>query len=376
MKIAFLSSHHGTGASETLWIEAAAFLAREGHTISAAMAWKKRDFARLKPITDAGISTTFLRPVTGGGMTAKVLSRFLPTGAWELRRFHKWLKAVKPDFLAVSEGNDISALPYLEIAIQEKVPFSVVTHGLNPADWPNDDVADRLRAAFTKAHQTCWVAARNIEEFQHHIGADLPNAVVVRNPIKVAREAAFTWPQSQSPWRMACVARMQARPKGHDLLLQALAQPVWKDRDLHLSFFGEGENRRGMERLAQRLGISDRVHFPGHVNGVEAIWRDHHLLAQPSRNEGMPLSLVEALFAGRPALVTDVAGHAELITEGENGFIAEAASIQHIGEALERAWQQRENWQAMGRRAFERVRKDIPTEPVADYARLILSAGK
>ena len=41
----------------------------------------------------------------------------------------------------------------------------------------------------------------------------------------------------------------------------------------------------------------------------------------------MPLSLVEALFCGRPALVTDIAGHAELITEGENGFLAEAATV-------------------------------------------------
>ena len=376
MKIAFLSTHHGTGASETLWIETAAYLKKAGHEVSAAAAWRKREAMRLKPLHEVGVPCIFLRLFSGNQIGPKLIRRLLPTGAWELSRFRNWLRKQQPDLLVVSEGNDISALPFLENAVKAGVPFSVVTHGLNPADWPEDDLADRMRLVFTQARQTCWVSARNIEEFQNHIGADLPNAFVVRNPVKVAREAVFSWPKSNSPWRMACVARMQTRPKGHDLLLQALAQPVWKDRDLKLTFFGTGENRRGMERMAQRLNLDKQVHFCGHVSDLNEIWCDHHILAQPSRNEGMPLSLVEALFFGRPALVTDVAGHAELVTEGENGFIAEAATVRHISQALERAWQQRNNWQEMGISAYERIRRDVSTDPVADYARLILEAAK
>jgi glycosyltransferase involved in cell wall biosynthesis len=86
----------------------------------------------------------------------------------------------------------------------------------------------------------------------------------------------------------------------------------------------------------------------------------------------MPLSLVEALFCGRPALATDIAGHAELITEGENGFIAEAATARHIGEALERAWSQREQWQSMGRAAYDRIRREVPENPAAEFARQIV----
>jgi glycosyltransferase involved in cell wall biosynthesis len=174
---------------------------------------------------------------------------------------------------------------------------------------------------------------------------------------------------------MACVARLQTRAKGHDLLLQAFAAPQWRDRPLHLTFFGDGENRRGLEKLASLLGLDTQISFGGHVSRVQDIWRDHHLIAQPSRNEGMPLSLVEALMCGRPALVTDVAGHAELITDGVNGFIAEAASVQHIGQALERAWDGRTGWQEMGRSAYERIRLDIPCDPAADFVRRILAAA-
>ena len=171
------------------------------------------------------------------------------------------------------------------------------------------------------------------------------------------------------------MARLQTRPKGHDLLLQALALPHWRERNLQLSFFGTGPNRQGLERLANMMGISDRVQFRGHVDGVADIWREHHLLAQPSRHEGMPLSLVEALICGRPAFVTDVAGHAELIQDEVNGFVAEAPTVRHLDAALQRAWDRRGDWEGMGRLAGAMVRKQIPTDPVQTFTDILLSTA-
>lgn len=374
MKILFISSHHGTGASEALWIEAAVHLAAAGHEVSAAVNWRKHDRGRLAPLIQKGVSTCFLKLATGTGLMSKVLRRVMPLDSWELSAARRCMRRIRPDMIVFSEGNDISALPFLELAQEERMSYQIVTHGVNPAIWPADAIADRLRSVFTMAERTYWVAARNIEEFEHHIGARLPNAAVVRNPVKVDRNMPFQWPDPSLPLRMACVARLQTRAKGHDLLLQAIAQPEWQARNLQVSFYGDGENRRGLERLAKLLGIRGRVHFAGHVSHVQDIWRENHLIAQPSRNEGMPLSLVEALMCGRPAIATDVAGHAELITDGINGFIAEAATAHHIGVALERAWCQRMNWQAMGRLAYSLIREKIPDDPASDFAEKIRAA--
>ena len=54
------------------------------------------------------------------------------------------------------------------------------------------------------------------------------------------------------------------------------------------------------------------------------IWAEHHALVLPSRFEGMPLVVVEAMLCGRPCIVTDVGGNAELIRDGINGFLAKA----------------------------------------------------
>lgn len=368
--IVFLSSHHGVGASESLWLETAACLAQQGVPVKAGVTWASLNIDRLAPLTQTGVKVLHFEQTS---LRRRLLRKLRPKHDFEKTSLWRLCSDGPPPALVlISQGNDHSALPWLEACQKLGLKAAVVTHGIVPSDWPNDRVNARLRAIFPKLAATYWVSARNQNDFEIQIGARLPQGHVVWNPIKVPRDVSVPWPASSNVWRMACVARLQTRPKGHDLLLQALALPHWHDRALHLSFFGNGENRKGLENLAALLGISERVHFRGHVDGVQEIWREHHLIAQPSRNEGMPLSLVEALMCGRPALVTDVAGHAELITDGENGFVAEAATVRHIDEALQSAWDQRENWCTMGQVAALRIRQQAPAEPVTDFAQNLI----
>ncbi|WP_395752814.1 glycosyltransferase family 4 protein [Prosthecobacter sp.] len=365
LRILFFSSHYGIGAAESLWLQTAACMARAGHDVSAAVCWRRWDPARVSELLQLGVPVwrlarsfamqRFVRPLFARGRAERWIVRQLTSGA------------DRPDLVLVSQGNDHSCLPWLEAFQEARLPTTVVTHGIISSDWPNDSQAERLRHVFSRVAASFWVSKGNQTDFEVQIGQHLPQGRLVWNPIKVKR-GPLPWPGTQKGWRLACVARIQTRPKGHDLLIQALAAPQWRDRDLTLSIFGEGENRQGLERLASMLGIADKVRFPGHVENVEDIWRDHHMIAQPSRNEGMPLSLVEALMCARPALATDVAGHAEVVRDGVDGFIAEAPSVRHINEALERAWQLRQQWQQMGESAAKNLLQMIPQDPVAAFA--------
>ena len=117
--------------------------------------------------------------------------------------------------------------------------------------------------------------------------------------------------------------------------------------------------------LAQHYAIANRVEFCGHVNDIRSIWQLNHLPALPSRGEGTPLALVEAMLCGRPAVVTDVGGNAEWIDDGQTGFVAEAATTRSFGRALERAWLVNAEWQKMGNKGREKA-----------MARFDKSAGK
>lgn len=365
LSILFLSSHYGIGAAESLWLQTAACMARAGHDVSAAVCWRRWDPARVSELQQLGV--TVKRLAHSLPMRRLIRSLFTQGKAeqWLVRQLASG--AAKPDLVLVSQGNDHSCLPWLEALQAAGLRTAVVTHGIISSDWPNDRVAERLRRVFHQVAASFWVSRGNQTDFECQIGERLPQGHLVWNPIKVAC-GPLPWPGTQVGWRLACVARLQTRPKGHDLLVRALASPQWRERALTVSIFGEGENRQGLERLAVMLGIADKIHFPGHVEKVEDIWRDHHMIAQPSRNEGMPLSLIEALMCARPALVTDVAGHAEVVRDGVDGFVAEAASVHHIDEALERAWLRRDEWQVLGQNAAEHLGQLLPRDPAAAFA--------
>jgi len=112
------------------------------------------------------------------------------------------------------------------------------------------------------------------------------------------------------------VARLDAQ-KGHTYLLAAI-------RHVPNAIFvlaGDGPERACLEAQADRLGIGDRVIFLGHRNDVADLLASCDLFVLPSLYEGLPLSLLEAMAAGKPVVATSVGGTPEAVLDGETGFL-------------------------------------------------------
>jgi glycosyltransferase involved in cell wall biosynthesis len=137
-----------------------------------------------------------------------------------------------------------------------------------------------------------------------------------------------------------------------------------------LNLYGEGPMRNVLERLVERLNLSARVTFAGH-RAVEEIWASNHVLVMPSRHEGLPLAMVEAMLCGRPVVATDVAGHAEIIHDNLTGFLAEAPTVSSMATALERLWVNRSRLEEMGAAGAQRIRELVPHDPVEVFAKKI-----
>jgi glycosyltransferase involved in cell wall biosynthesis len=134
-----------------------------------------------------------------------------------------------------------------------------------------------------------------------------------------------------------------------------------------VNLYGDGIMKKGLESLAEHLGLTS-VSFLGHVRDVESIWSQNHALVLPSRYEGLPLALVEAMLCSRIAIVTDIGGNAEVVEDESTGFIAGAPTVELLDDAMERAWRRRKEWQSLGERAGKRIRELVPSDPVALFS--------
>jgi glycosyltransferase involved in cell wall biosynthesis len=118
--------------------------------------------------------------------------------------------------------------------------------------------------------------------------------------------------------------------------------------------------------MAKLLHVRN-VKFIGYQNDINALWEKHHALLLPSRSEGLPLSMIEAMAAGRTVIVSNAGGNAEIIRDGWNGFISESTETS-FELAMDRAWEMRDQWNEIGKQASLYIAENFPVSPETDFA--------
>jgi glycosyltransferase involved in cell wall biosynthesis len=105
--------------------------------------------------------------------------------------------------------------------------------------------------------------------------------------------------------------------KGVHFLLEAVAHlPEKVAGDLEVFIAGDGPDKGRLEQLAQRLGIEEKIHWLGYLRNPYPMMRQFDLFVLPSMSEGLPVTLVEAMYLKIPVLATDVQGSGEIGGEG------------------------------------------------------------
>lgn len=129
---------------------------------------------------------------------------------------------------------------------------------------------------------------------------------------------ARSWSDPPQPARLCFVGSLDAGCKGVDLLLESLAMLVSQGLKIELELAGQGRLEPELRRLADRLGIGEQVRFVGHLSPtseVRAAFDRADLLVLPSRSEGMPRVLLEAMARGLPCVASRVGGVPELLAD-------------------------------------------------------------
>jgi len=189
-------------------------------------------------------------------------------------------------------------------------------------------------------------------------------------------------PDPASPERaMLCVARLDYE-KGVDVLLHAWGRMMhapagWRaDLAPRLQLVGDGALRPQLERIAAELGITDSVEFLGLRTDIVDLLQQSWGFVLPSRWEGMPNALLEAMACGLPCIATRVSGSEDIISDGVDGLLVEPEQPAALAWALRRVVEDPELVRRLGAAGRATVVRDYQLRHVVEqcvtlYRRLL-----
>ncbi len=149
------------------------------------------------------------------------------------------------------------------------------------------------------------VSKRVAESIQRTYGTTVPIATVLPIAVDVSAQTAVPLPPHSFSFSLITVARLEYEKRIQDILY-AIARIQQLYPSLGLFIVGKGSERRGLETLAKKLGLSDKVVFLGERGDARGLMKSAHAYIQASAYEGYGRTLIEAALARIPIITTDV----------------------------------------------------------------------
>jgi glycosyltransferase involved in cell wall biosynthesis len=160
--------------------------------------------------------------------------------------------------------------------------------------------------------------------------------------------------------------RRLSHDKGIDMLVEAWATVKRQYPDWELHLYGAGPDEQVLREQARDLGLDDTAIFKGVTTDIDAALASGSIYALPSREEGLPIALMEAMAYGLPIVAFDCApGVRELVDDDVNGLLVNPGNVPGFAAALERLIKDRDLRERLGRAGTESVQRFLP-DPVVD----------
>lgn len=290
-----------------------------------------------------------------------------------VRRVGLGLMADSPG-LGAALANNLARVKALRRALKDSRPQVIISFG---------DATNVLTVLAARGLKAPVVVCEHTDPYHHQVGRlwaclrrlvyPWAGAVVGVSPAAsqyvarfVRRRPVLTIPNPIQPPRPAAVSDLRPWPlgptvlgmgrlhpsKGFDLLLEAFAACGPAARDWRLVILGEGPERPRLEAQAMRLGIAPRVHLPGQVAEPLPLLKQAEFFVMPSRYEGFPMALCEAMSCGLAVVASDCsAGVRQIVRPGVDGLLVPPGDVQSLSQCMLWLMQNPEGRGRLARRA-------------------------
>lgn len=279
---------------------------------------------------------------------------FIPLLMWHCRRF-------KPDaFLSLLFFSDILALP---ISCLCRIPRRISSQRASLVQYSRLKLlalSFSLRTCATHLCSNAHYLSREIEELCGLLSSTIRNFI----PNTTAGTSINTTRSDDALIPITSVGRLENQ-KGFDIALQAIALSRYRNRILW-HFIGEGSCEADLRQLTQRLCINQQVQFHGRVSDISPFLSHAMLYVQPSRFEGVPNALIEAISAGCPVITSNCEGCLELVRDQQSGLVFENGSPTDLARTLDAAIDSLDDMRRYSTRAQEDLRRIFNNDTLAD----------
>ena len=283
-------------------------------------------------VTVVGVAPGIVERVAAGrpGTACRVVPRPTSDHDWRSLKAHvNALRELAPDIVHANLASPWSCQYCIAAGALVRTAQIVAVYQLAvPPISVRQRLAKRLTARAVARH--VGVGERTSREIEELVGLRAHSATTIHNGVPDDLPPGSVRAAAPSPV-IGAIGRLELQ-KGFDTLIRALAEVP----GARLVLVGEGSERPRLERLARDLDVAERVTFTGWSEDPRAYLPSFDVFALPSRFEGFPLALLEALLARSAVIATEVGSVGEAVRDGVTGLLVQPDDPQALAAAIRR----------------------------------------
>lgn len=333
LSILLLGTQMATGGAQKVLLDQARWFHERGHKVSVIFLYDKEGLhEKWQAFTPVKIVN--LKAFRGHGKGLENIFPFIK-GLFSLWGF---LRREKIDVIETfTHDSNMVALP---IAWLARVPVRIATHhGVIEGfsrwrmfihSWMvNHNIAHKLVAVSQKTREVSLSEGVREERIAVIANGIVPLPIESRSRLEVREEAGM----DVNDLMLVSVGRLVYQ-KAHEVLIACMPEVLKEFPNTKVLIFGEGPLRTDLQAQIEKLGLSNSVKLPGKTDQIARYLASADVFVMPSRWEGLPIALLEAMSAGLPSVATKVEGVDEVLLEGEHGLFVPVENPQALAQAI------------------------------------------
>lgn len=371
LSILFVGTQMALGGAQRLLLDQARWFNSRGHRVTAAFLYDKQGLGQF---WGQGLGFPLLTLSTIGSSG----SALRKAGGLLVALFRLWRLLLREEFEVVESFTYDSNLLVLPLAWLAGVPVRIATHHGIIEGFPR--LLERLHTELVNRGIANILVnvSRKVLEQAVAVGIRREHMTVIPNGIPVGGgnrgDVAATRVElgiGQSDVLIISVGRLVYQ-KGHEYLVQAMQNVVRDFPGARAVICGEGPLRHQLEAQTARLGVDASVRLLGNRMDVSRLLEAADIFVLPSRWEGLPVALLEAMDSGLPVVATRVEGVEEVVQAEIHGLLVAPEDARALAASLKVLVADPDMRRSMGRRARERIASSYTIDSMCEKYLLLM----